>query len=277
LVFIPQGVLSNVPWSALFSQSTGRYLIEDHPLTVSPSASLHAAMLGRARSNKSSLSLLAIGDPAFDYRWHPHLAPLPSSRQEVEAIAHLYGRDARVFLGRQATPGAVTSALQGRDVIHFATHTLIDDNEPDRSVLVLAPAGLEPDSGDLTAAAVHLLPLSKTYLVVLSSCSGAAGPHAKGEGTLSLVRSFLSAGAPTVIAGLWPVDDRFASEFFVLFHERLRAGEDPAGALRDTQLHFLRAIEPSRRSFWFWGGFQTYGVSDGSAGREIHVRVRPYE
>lgn len=263
LIFVPHGAVSDVPFSALLDRSTGRYLIEDHPVVVAPSASLHLVALRRARElgGRGSPNLLAVGDPAFDRRWHPDLGPLPGARREVEVIAGLYRPDALVLVGEQATSDAVANAMRGRSVIHFAAHALISAAEPERSALALAPASTEPSSGDLTAAIIDRLSLSGTNLVVLSSCSGAAGPIVKGEGTMSLARSFLAAGASTVVAGLWPVEDHPIADFFELFHKRLRAGDNPADALQSAQLHFLRSPDPDRRSPRAWGGLQAYGAS----------------
>ncbi|MFY9819961.1 MAG: CHAT domain-containing protein [Thermoanaerobaculia bacterium] len=262
LVIAPNGDLGSVPFSALIDRATGQYLIEGHPLVVAPSASLYLAALRHARrlSSHPVHSLLAIADPAFDHDWHSSLPSLPGARQEVAGIAQIYSPGALVLVGERATPGALAAAIQGHDVLHLAAHTITNPKQPDRSALVLAPPDREPSAGDLMAANIEHLSLADTRLTVLASCGGASGTVAAGEGTLSLARSFLAAGTPAVVAGLWSVDDQLAATLFLRFHERLRMGKDAVTALREVQLAMLQDIDESRRSPRSWGGFQVFGA-----------------
>jgi CHAT domain-containing protein len=260
LVFVPEGDVSAVSFSALLNPHTSHFLVEDHQLLVAPSASLFVAGTSktlRLRGTKDH-SLVVIGDPEFDRGWHPDLEALPRARREVEAIARLFQPNVLVLVGSRATPNALKGSLVGRDIIHFAAHTA--NNSTGDTALVLAPSNFEPSSGDLTTSAISALSLLGTRLVVLSSCKGAVGPTMKGEGSLSLVRSFLYAGSPAVIAGVWPVDDRFSEDFFAFFYERLKADAEPVSALRATQLHFLQSRQPVMRSPWAWGALQIYGA-----------------
>src|SRR5205814_5061847 len=85
------------------------------------------------------------------------------------------------------------------------------------SGLVLAGANLPPrpdslgiaqgDGGILTAEAVASLPLVNLELAVLSACETGLGEVAGGEGVFGLQRAFHLAGARTVIASLWKIDD----------------------------------------------------------------------
>jgi len=262
LVIVPHGALGGVPFSALLDRATGRYLIEDHPLVAAPSASVHVIALRHARvfDNHPVHSLLAISDPIFDRNWHMSLSSLPGARQEVARIASLYSPEALVLEGKLATPDALAAAVRGRDVLHLAAHAITNSKQPERSALVLAPPDREPSAGDLVAAKIEHLPLAGTRLVVLASCGGASGASAAGEGTLSLTRSFLAAGTPTVVAGLWRIDDRLAADLFVQFHERLRMGEDAVSALRGAQLAMLQESDEDRQSPRAWGGLQVFGA-----------------
>ena len=84
----------------------------------------------------------------------------------------------------------------------------------------------------------HALPQAR--LVVLAACGTAAGEASRLEGALSIARPFLAAGVPAVVASLWDADDTTSRRFFVAFHRNLLAVGDPATALRQTQLGFLR-------------------------------------
>ena len=77
------------------------------------------------------------------------------------------------------------------------------------SGLALAGANqpTEEDDGILTAEEISFVNLSGCELVVLSACETGLGKAAGGEGLLGVQRAFQAAGARTVIASLWKVDD----------------------------------------------------------------------
>jgi CHAT domain-containing protein len=99
----------------------------------------------------------------------------------------------------------------------------------------------------------------RTRLMVLAGCGTAAGAPARGEGAISLAHAMLASGVPSVVGGLWDVDDRASRIFFVTFHRHVAAGMEPARALRATQLELWRSEDPALRSPATWAAFITYG------------------
>lgn len=106
------------------------------------------------------------------------------------------------------------------------------------------PAG---DDGILTALEVALMDLNQARLVVLSACETGLGESAGGEGLLGLQRAFQVAGAKTVVASLWKVDDTATVELMTHFYRNLWEQRlPPLEALRQAQLALLnRAAAPS--------------------------------
>jgi CHAT domain-containing protein len=82
--------------------------------------------------------------------------------------------------------------------------------------------------------------LRRTSVVVLAGCNTARGTRRGPEGIISVAHGFLTAGAPSVIATLWPIDDNGAAAFFPRVHANLAAGMSPAEALRSVQLECIR-------------------------------------
>ena len=122
------------------------------------------------------------------------------------------------------------------------------------SGIVLAGANVRPtpigqDDGILTASEVAVLDLSGVDLAVLSACETGLGEVAGGEGLLGLQRAFQEAGARSVVASLWKVDDEKTRALMSRFYENLwgKEGHPPAAALREVQLYMLRG-EGQRRS-----------------------------
>jgi CHAT domain-containing protein len=99
-------------------------------------------------------------------------------------------------------------------------------------------------SAVMTAEEIAGLDLSGCDLAVLSACETGRGSVAGGEGVLGLQRAFHQAGARTVVASLWKVDDPATSALMALFYDRLwRQNMPPIQALRDAQLTLLRHPE----------------------------------
>ena len=114
-----------------------------------------------------------------------------------------------------------------------------------------------PQEGFVTALDIHGLELPAD-VVVLSGCRTALGRDVRGEGLVGLTRAFMSAGARTVIASLWPVDDAATAELMAQLYEGLlRRGLRPAAALREAQIHLWRGR--ARRAPYFWAAFQIQG------------------
>lgn len=261
LVFDVDERLQTIPFSLLCEPLSGRYLIEDFQIHVTPSAKV---FLGCARGAahrpwRTGSRVLVVGDPAPGAVHLSNLADLPGAREEAHAIAALYPQ-ATELSGLAASPEAFLEGARQASVIHFAGHTVIDSRIASESRLVLAPDKRGAAEGALRLREVAALHLDETHLVVLATCGGAAGPARGLEGVESLARAFLAAGVPTVVAALWPVDDTVSARFFVDFHRRLRAGAQPVEALRAAQLAMLRQTTGSAADRFGWAAFQLMGA-----------------
>ena len=191
----------------------------------------------------------------------PALARLFWSRREAEAIAALAPPDQTMVALDFA---ADLARAEGPDLasyraVHFATHGVIDTREPALSGLVLSLVdrrGL-PQDGFLDLHAIYNLRL-KADLVVLSGCETALGKEVRGEGLVGLIRGFMYAGAPRVVASLWRVEDRATAELMSRFYRALwEEGRPPAAALRAAQLAV--AGERRWRDPYFWAGWVLVG------------------
>jgi CHAT domain-containing protein len=76
--------------------------------------------------------------------------------------------------------------------------------------------------------------LSNTELVVLSACETGLGEVLRGEGVFGLRRSFILAGAKTLVMSLWKVPDEQTKELMVDFYRKMLAGKPRAEALREA-------------------------------------------
>jgi CHAT domain-containing protein/tetratricopeptide (TPR) repeat protein len=259
---IPDGVLHYLPFAALVSPATGRYLVEDYPISTSPSASifLRCLELGRQKSLSRS-KLLAIGNPSVDPQFK--LAPLPFAEREVEQIARYYPM-ATKLLGSGASEDRVRQAMPQANAIHFATHGLIREREAMYSALMLASGRGNPLSANILEAVhpnsrdgllkvfeLYEVRLLQTSLVVLSACESGLGEFFEGEGIIGLARPFIHAGVPTLVVSLWPISDSSATvDLMARFHQRWQTGYRAATALREAQIRLLSGSQYQHPYYW---------------------------
>ena len=102
-------------------------------------------------------------------------------------------------------------------------------------------AGIGTD-GILFALEAEGLNLEGTELVVLSACDTAQGNLDYSEGVFGLARALRTAGARNVLVTLWPLNDGEARDFMISFYKNWlgQVRSDPAKALRETQLEYLK-------------------------------------
>lgn len=266
LCLIPDKFLHSLPFNALISEATGRYLVEDFRSTLSASSTVFvicSEQSGR-QAGGGEERLLSVGDPAFDSEAFPSLRHLPSAGREAEAVAAFY-KQHRLLLRGDAREQTVRDEIVRSDVAHFALHYLVDERSSLLSKVVLAasPGGGARDKGDDGVWQIHeiyKLKLPRTRLVVLSACQTGGEQQYGGEGAMSVARPFIAAGAPLVVASLWPVESQSAKRVMVSFHrQRTRDRLPTAEALRRAQLEMLRGDDTRYRHPYYWAAFTAIG------------------
>jgi CHAT domain-containing protein len=230
VIFLPQGELFLVPFAAL-PNAKGQHLIERHTLATAPSIQTLEFTQALAKRPKSQGNVLIVGDPKMPEFDGSPLESLPGARQEAIAIGKLL--KTAPLLGDQATKSAVLSQMQSAKILHFATHGLLDTVEGHMpGAIALAPSG--KDRGLLSSGEIFDLKLNAD-LVVLSACDTGRG-QITGDGVVGLSRSFVAAGAPSVLVSLWAVDDGSTSELMGEFYRQLQIQPNKAQALRQAML-----------------------------------------
>ena len=181
------------------------------------------------------------------------LAGTRAEAEQIKALAESAGRRADVWLGLDASEGALGARdLRGYRVIHFATHGLLNAERPQFTGVVLSLVGDRAGAdGFLRTDEVFNLRLGSP-LVMLSACETGLGREKRGEGVMGLARAFMYAGAPTVGVTLWSVADRPTAELMSDFYRNLLAaqGQSPSAAMHAARLSLLARKETSAPYFW---------------------------
>lgn len=259
IVIVADGPLWELPFQALQPRN-GEFLLDRHALYYVPSVTVLREMSGR-RESRSRASLLAIGNPilpkkgAATLRGDAALPPLPETESEIRGIAPLYDNK-RVRLRGDAREEIVKSEAPRFDVLHFATHAVLDDHNALSSRLVLSPSG-EKEDGLLEAREIMRLDLGAD-MAVLSACETARGRVGEGEGLIGMSWALFVAGVPTSVVSQWKVDSQSTSELMIDFHRALRGStRSKAEALRHAALK-TKARAAYRHPF-YWAPFVVVG------------------
>jgi CHAT domain-containing protein len=243
LVIVPDPTLGCVPFAALLD-GKGRYLVETHTLTTEPSAAFFTRARHAQRSHPQN-ALVIFGAEG--------LGRLEAAEREARAVARIYPH-ATFLSGERATADAFRREAANADIVDFAGHSVASTRGTRDSYLLLG--GRNAPEAHFEAREIAAMTFPKTSLVVLAACATATGEVRATEGSISVARSFLAAGVPSVIATLWPIDDAAAASFFVALHSRVAQGMPAAEALQATQVEWIRR---DQRSPAMWAAVQIIG------------------
>ena len=226
-----------------------------------------------------------LGDPVADSA--ETLWPLPWARAELESLAAaLPGAEMLTGAGMTESALAALAAAQRLgdfDLIHFATHALANDEQPELSALALSgqdeagePAphedGTAPD-GWLTAGEIARTWRLRARLVSLSACETGLGRAVAGEGYVGFAHAFLQAGARNLLVSLWSVSDEATARLMERFYRNLAeqpAGSESDGAARRAGLAANQVDDAGRQRWehpYFWAGLFCSGRGSESHGR----------
>jgi CHAT domain-containing protein len=267
LCIIPDGMLARLPFAALLSPDNNRYLVEDFVITVNPSASVLAYTLSLVRNKRKDRaeSFLGIGNPRFNYQRFRGLPALRWAGDEINNSAEQY-QHSQIYSREKATESAVIDNIGGFDIVHLATHVLVNDQSPLQSQIVLTEESGKNSTdkfsfdGSLHAFEIYRLKLRRTRLIILSGCRSALGSQTRGESLGALAQAFIAAGAPNVIASLWEIEDQSSSELMQSFHYYHRSKKMSFGeSLRQAQIALIRSENSKWRHPYHWAAFLMTG------------------
>jgi CHAT domain-containing protein len=162
------------------------------------------------------------------------------------------------LLGKDASEANIKAwPLEDYRILHFACHGFLNERYPFRSSLILSRSARAEEDGFLEMREIYGLSMNAA-LVVLSACQSGKGLLERSEGVMDLARPFFYAGARSVLASLWPVDDEATRALMSDFYHALAAGTPVEIALSGAKQRMLRS---SWSHPFYWAGFLLQGVS----------------
>ena len=261
LLIVPHGTLGQVPFAALVDSATGHYLVQDYSILELPSASSLPAL-------RSFLPQTAWDGSAEGLA--PFPADLQSTTPEVNTLRQALPK-AVIRIGADASERELRRALTTRQLVHVATHGVVNAQNPMFSRVELAAPSVETPDNDGRLEVHEVLGLEvRSPLVFLSGCETGGveewtSDPVRGTGELTLAQAFLAAGADNVVLTLWRIDDAGAAALASHFYTRLLSAQ-PAEALAAAQRDVLR--NSSFASPYYWAGYVVSGSGD--------LRTKPF-
>lgn len=266
LVFLPAGRMSVIPFEALLTQPVKEqasfhqlpYLINRFNIRYELSAGLLLQKSqGEKKTGITSAQLMApIQFPVKD-----NLSPLPGTETEVNQIQELLHSKqiaCNILINQEANETSIKSeTLRNYDLIHFATHGIVDEDNPDLSRIFLQNDS-EAEDGNLFSGEIYNLHLNAN-LVTLSACQTGLGKISKGEGVIGLSRALVYAGAKNLVVSFWSVADESTSQLMTTFYQHLITTKETtfAEALRGAKLKMIR--QQKYASPFYWAPFVLIG------------------
>lgn len=269
LIIIPDGVLGNVPFEALLEtpvKEVGNYNQYDYLLNkYAISYAYSATLLDKAKQKKLNpkikKQLLAFA-PKFSNCPTEQIAfqdaqklrsnyfgPIQNENEVASICSIVPGRS---FTQQQASLSNFHQLVPQYAFIHIASHAKANDQYPDFSLIGFTDTLNNNCSFDsLTAAQIYNIPLD-AELVTLSACEGGAGKQQKGTGIRSLAMAFTYAGAKSLCATLWSVQDQAMTDLMTNFYQSLSEGKPKNQALTIAKRQYIEQHDNRLAHPFYW-------------------------
>ncbi len=238
LVFVLDGLLRNIPMSALYDGE--QYLIEKYAVTLSPGLQLMEGTSLKSNNIKAVVAGISEARSGF--------SSLPGVKSEVKQISSKVNSTS-TLLNDNLTEATLSGKVKNNttNVVHLATHGQFSSRLEDTFLLTW--------DGRLNIKELSELLRNRQSrqsqnidLLVLSACDTAAGDN---RAILGLAGLAVKSGARSTIASLWPVKDKATVALMNSFYENfLKPGTTKAEALRQAQIHIMKNTDFQEPFFW---------------------------
>ena len=278
LIIIPDGELGHIPFEAFLTKEIKTkvgyanlpYLLKDYVISYNYSGALWTEnqMIKERINNKSLIAFSAsYGNASDSLRTRtvraPHLrnlrdvlTALPAAEAEVQALQSQF--KGQFLYKLEASEKAFKENVSDYAIIHLAMHGLLNQQYPILSSLAFTEDGDSLEDNFLQAYEISQMKINAD-LVVLSACETGYGKFQQGEGVMSLARSFMYTGVPSVVVSLWQVNDVSTGNIMKLFYANLAKGMTKDKALQMAKLDYIERVGDLAAHPAFWAPFIQIG------------------
>lgn len=273
ILIVPDNELNFIPFDSLITHNHNNvvsfkelpYLIKYFNIIFSYSIILYLKSINETKK-KNILNILAFAPVFKDHNgkskysltenFRNSLSPLNYNQKEVKEISKNFS--GRYYFDKEAVKEKFVKNKKQFSILHFATHSVVDYEDPMYSKIVFSKSGKETDEGFLHTYEIYTLN-SKYDLVVLSACNTGFGRMIRGEGIMSVARAFASSGSKNIVMSLWQVNDKSTSVIMKMFYRNIANGEKVGEALRNAKLKYLKNSDELKAMPFYWSPFISFG------------------
>ena len=247
LIIVPDGSSFLIPYAALLDQNS-RYLSETLRIRFAPSLTSLRLLSECTGGRYHTAGALLVGNPWIETVRikGKGIEQLPGAEEEVKMIGEIL--NVEPLTGKNATKDQVLRRLHAVSLVHIAAH-----GSAERGEILLSPnlgSSKRPKEKDYLLTMTDVLNAKlEAKLVVLSCCHSGRG-KIKAEGVVGIARAFLGAGARSVIASLWKIDDKATLAFMSHFYKHLVKGQSASKSLHEAMNIMRESKEFSAVKYW---------------------------
>jgi CHAT domain-containing protein len=190
-----------------------------------------------------------------------YLTPLKYNVVEIEEAAKVF--KGKAFVGSMANAQTFRDNCFSSKIIHIAAHAVINDSIPELSGIFFSNSIETPEKGKIYEDVIYVNEIYnlnlRSDLAILSACETGKGKLLKGEGLISIGRSFQYAGCRGLIISMWKITDLSAAGIIRNFCSELRKGKQVDVSLRNSKIKYLNHADKIHAHPFYWSALVMIG------------------
>lgn len=250
LSFLPfELLLTRIPYSAKSSTISYPYLIKRNAISYGYSA--QSLLMPKGKRYLHSFTSIV---PEYIKSEGNTIKSLPMAKVESKVISKYFMQN-KIYeetLSKQK----FLNLLENCSNLHIAMHTQSDMTNDLASYFIFTDSlGDEKFCKNFEIEACDI----KAPMVSLVACNTGSGPYYSGDGIANLSRSFLLAGAGSVIHTMWDIEDQVSAIIMEQYYKNLAKGYNKSESLKKAKLYYINTISPAFSGPEYWAAFQLTG------------------
>lgn len=190
----------------------------------------------------------------LDFILRGNLVDLPASRQSVKTIAKQFD-DGIAIVGKNATKSNLDNYIRDIDIVHFAMHAVMDNDNPELSQLLFS--GLYEEQNlfayELFNKEVDI------ELAMLSACETGTGKIVSENSLQNMSQAFSLAGCSSLTMSFYKIPDVQTGIIDKYFIEHILKGERIDESLRLSNVKYLEESSDYFAHPFYWSGIVMSG------------------
>jgi len=272
LIIIPDEEISYLPFDAFLRSSPDPdrinyegldYLMRHYTCSFGFSSSLVFSKENKVTKTKKIYAFAPYyGNDSINYTNNSEY--LGGAVIEISSILRWF--QGKEYYGSDASEANFKSVMQDPAILHLAMHSMPDPDNSRYSFLLFDRVNDTLEDGRLYNYEISRSRMSSP-LVVLSACNTGSGTLSRGEGIMSMARSFILAGASSVVRTFWDINDDASAKIMTGFYYHLSRGRSKDESLRLAKIAYLNTAPPAYVNPWYWAAYSVTGDREPVTGR----------